>query len=481
MRRENIDYQATVGDIESISAELARRDFLEFILYTKPDFVVNWHHEFIARKMQDFVDGKIKNLMVFLPTQVGKSEMATRRLPAYLLGKYPNKRIGVISNADTKAKAFNLNVQKIIDSNEYKKCFPDTKLATGKDKCKRTENVFDIVGKNGGMESYGVSGPAAGSSFDFLILDDTIKNLQDAVSIAIQKRNNNAWDAVLKLRLDNNSQIIIVNTRWAEDDLVGYILKSREFDFEVIVFPALKVDDNNPDDPREIGEALWPEKHSRERYEAQKLANPVVFETVQQQNPGVPTEILVYPKPWKQIEEMPDYSKFYGMDFGFSTSPDCLVECMINGNMAYLRELFYETGKYISEQDDNSGTDALANKIKSVGAAKGPIYCDSAHPRTIADLQARGINALPCVKGPGSLGAGILFLQGLSIHLTENSTDAWLEKKKYQYPTGPDNKPIPGADPIKAFDHFMDAARYGLYSYSILGGITIFESKGDFY
>lgn len=479
MRQEPINL--TWNDYQDISAEIARREFLEYILFTKPDFQVNWHHEFCASKMQDFADGKIKNLMIFLPTQVGKSEMATRRLPTYLLGRYPDRNIGVISANDTKAKAFNLNIQKIIDSREYQKVFPETKLGTGKDKYKRTENKLEIVGYNGGLESYGINGPATGSSFYYLILDDVVKNLQDACSLAIQKRNNGNWDSVLKLRLDNDSQILIVNTRWNEDDLAGYIDKSKEFDFEVVIFPALKVDDNNPDDPRKIGEALWPEKHSRERYEAQRLANPVVFEALQQQNPGVPTNILVYGKPWKQIDEMPDYSKFYGMDFGFSTSPDCLVECMLKGNRAFLKELFYQTGKFISEQEDNSGTDALANKIKSVGATEGPIYCDNAHPRTIADLRARGINALPCVKGQGSLGAGILFLQGLEIHLTADSANGWLEKKKYQYPVGADNLPLPGADPIDAFNHFMDAARYGLYSYSILGGITIFESKGDFY
>lgn len=479
MKQEAIDL--TWNDYENLSAELARREFLEFILYTKPDFHVNWHHDFITCKLQDFVDGKIKNLMVFLPTQVGKSEIATRRLPAYLLGKNPDEKIGIVSYSGDRASSFNLDIQRIIDSDEYRQVFQETKLSNGHDGYKKTDIKFEIVGYKGCLESSGINGPLSGSSFTKLIMDDTVKNRQEAVSLAYQKRNNNAWDSVLKLRLDNNSQILIVNTRWDEDDLAGYIKKTGEFDFELIVFPALKVDDNNPDDPREIGEALWPEKHSAERYEAQRLANPVVFEALQQQNPGVPTGILVYPAPWIQIDEMPDYSKFYGMDFGFSVSPDCLVECMLKDKRAYLRELFYETGREISKESDKMGTDALAEKIKAAGATTGPIYCDSAHPRLIADLQDRGINALPCVKGPGSLSAGIIYLQGLKVHVTCDSISGWLEKKKYQYPTGIDNKPVKGADPIDAFNHFMDAARYGLYSHSILSGITIYESKEDYY
>ena len=480
MREETIDL--TWNDYQDLAAEIARREFLEFILFTKPDFQVNWHHAFIANKIQDFIDGKIKNLMVFLPPQVGKSEMATRRLSAYLLGKNPDIKIGIISYSGDRASSFNLDIQRIIESEEYRKVFPDTRLSNGHDGYKKTDIKFEIVGHNGCLESSGINGPVSGSSFTLLILDDLIKNRQEAVSIAFQKRNNNAWDSVLKLRLDNESKILVVNTRWDEDDPAGYIQRSKEFDFEVIVFPALKVDDNNPDDPREIGEALWQEKHSRERYEAQRLANPVVFEALGQQNPGVPTEILVYPKPWKQIDEMPDgYSRFFGLDFGFSIAPDCLVEIMIKNNKAFIRELFYETGREISRQSDSMGTDALANKIKSVGAAVGPIYCDRNELRTIEDLQARGINALPAIKGPGSLGAGIQYLQSQIIHVTADSTNGWMEKKRYQYPTGVDNKPIRGADPIDAFNHFMSAIRYGLYSNSIMGGITIYESKGDFY
>lgn len=472
MRKEKIDYTPTLDDLEGVSAELARRDFLEFILFTKPDFQVNWHHEYIAQKLQDFVDGNIKNLMVFLPTQVGKSEMATRRLPAYILGKYPDSRVAICSYSGDRAEEFSADVQRIIDSPQYERTFPETKLSNGHDGYKRTKEKFDVVKHNGYLAATGIGGLLNGISADWLILDDTVKNRQEAVSLAIQKRNNGWWDSVAKLRLDNNGQILIVNTRWDEDDLAGYIFKANEFDFETIVFPAVKVDDNNPDDPRQIGEALWPEKHSRERYEAQKKANPVVFEALQQQNPGVPTEILVYPKPWKQIERMPDYSRFYGLDLGFSTSPDCLVECQLDGNRAFFHEIFYNTG---------NDTDTLAIKIKAAGAESGPIYVDKSNPRLIEDLQKRGINAQPAVGGPGSLGAGILFMQSLDIHVTADSTNAWMEKKKYQYPTGPDNLPVPGADPIKNFDHFMDAGRYGVYSYATIGGIAIYESTGDFY
>lgn len=455
-----------------LTSELARREFREFISLTKPDFFFNWHHEYCIKKMQLFAEGKIKNLMILLPTQTGKSEMATRRLPAYLLGINPDEKIGIASYSGSRASAFNLDIQRIIDSDMYKEIFPGTKLSNKRDNYKRTGSKFEIVGRQGSLEAVGVNGPFSGSSISTLILDDTTKDHREAVSIKRQSHLRFWWDSVAKTRLDNKSKIMLVNTRWDEDDLAGYIQKSNEFDFEMIIFPALKVNDNNPDDPREIGEALWEEKHSRARYEAQRLANPVVFEAIQQQNPGVPTDILVYPKPWHQIDEMPGYSRFYGLDFGYSVSPDCLVECMVKDNRAYLREIFYNTG---------NDTDSLSNLIKVAGAEGGPIFCDKSQPRLIEDLKRKGINARPAIGGPGSLIAGILYLQSLDISLTADSTDAWLEKKKYQWPLGPDNKPLKGADPLDNFNHFMDAARYGIYSNAKLAGLPLTQSKGDFY
>lgn len=444
-------------DLEEVKREIARRSLLEFTKYMKPDYQVNWHHRLVAEKLDAFIRGEIKHLAIFMPTQTGKSELSSRRLPAYLLGKFPNKRIGITSYSHPRAAQFNRDVQRIIDTSEYQGLFPKTCISKKnvRDDAHRGElrnaDIFEIIGERGYLVSTGIGGALTGFSLDILILDDTVKNRADAMSIAVQKRNNDWWDAVAKTRLDNSGQILIINTRWDEDDLAGYILKKKEFDFEVIVLPALKVDNENPEDPREIGEALWEAKHSRKRYEAQKLANPVVFEALQQQNPGTPTEILVYPKPWKQIEEMPGYSEFWGLDFGFS-SPAALIRCMVKDNKGYIEEKLYKTGLDIDE---------LAQEIKAAGVRGNTVYCDSAEPGTIKGLRKRNINA---VKSDKSLISGIMHMQSLDMHYVSTSTNLALEKKKYQYPVGPDNLPVKGADPIDNFNHLMDAIRYAFYT-----------------
>jgi hypothetical protein len=477
----------SIDDLRNVRAELARRNFLRFILHTKKDFVTNWHHKYIAERLQLFAEGKIKHMIILLPTQVGKSEMSSRRLPAYLLGRNPDLKIGIASYSHIRAGGFCSDVQQIMSSPEYEEIFPNVKLpGTGETKQERTnkkrkENEFDIIGHRGGVYAAGRGGSWSGVTIDVSIFDDMVKDMAEAVSIAYQTKNNHWFDSTAKTRLDDRGQLLFVNTRWNEDDLVGYVMKAKEYDFEVIVFPALKVDNSNPHDPREIGEALWPWKHSRERYEKQRKANPVVFETNQQQNPGVPLDILVYPEMWEQIEEMPGYSKFYGLDFGHAVSPMCLTECQQKGEDAYARELFYVTGREMSEKLGKESTRALAEYIRNVGAENGPIYCDSAHPDRIEDLQILGINAVPAIKGPGSIIAGIQHMHGLNMHVTADSTNGWLEKKKYQYPAGPDNKALPGADPIDSYNHFMDSTRYAFYSHMKLYGKTAYESEVELY
>ena len=250
MRQDALGF--TVADLEAIDAEIDRREsekargnFLDFITYTKKDYTVNWHHRFIAKKIQDFVDNKIKNLMVFLPTQCGKSEQAARRLPAYLLGLFPDKRVGICSYSQRRAAAFGQDVQRIITSTEYQKVFPETTVSRGlktslknRNRYDCTKDKFEIVNHRGILFAVGTGGSLTGDSIDYLILDDTVKDWKQALSPAYQEGNTGWWDSVAKTRLDNDGKVIIVNTRWVEEDLSGYITASKEFDFEIIVFPV---------------------------------------------------------------------------------------------------------------------------------------------------------------------------------------------------------------------------------------------------
>jgi hypothetical protein len=166
---------------ELTARKKAAIDYLLFVKYTKRDFIINWHHKVLAEQLQAFAEGQIKKLMVFLPPQVGKSEMSTRRLPSFLLGKYPNKKLAVCAYNQTFASKFNRDIQRIIEDTTYKNIFPGTRLNNNDGYMKNSE-VFEIVNHKGSLKTVGIGGALTGSTLDIGIVDDPIKDAMEAYS-----------------------------------------------------------------------------------------------------------------------------------------------------------------------------------------------------------------------------------------------------------------------------------------------------------
>lgn len=276
--------------MELTTRQMAAQDYLLFVKYTKRDFIINWHHRVIAEQLQLFAEGKIKKLMLFLPPQVGKSEMSTRRLPSYLLGRYPDKRLAVCAYNQTFASQFNRDIQRIMTDVYYRNVFPNTKLneknvvSNSQGSYVRNSEVFEIVGRKGRLKTVGVGGALTGTSVDVGIIDDPIKDAMEAYSSIFRDRLWDWYNTVFATRLHNESQQLITLTRWHEDDLAGRIMKS-ENDWQIIILPAIKEDHTNELDNREIGEAIWPERHSLERMLEIKKKNPLIFASLYQQRP----------------------------------------------------------------------------------------------------------------------------------------------------------------------------------------------------
>jgi hypothetical protein len=268
---------------ELMVRQKAANDFLLFVKYTKRDFIINWHHKVLGEQLQSFAEGNIKKLMIFLPPQVGKSEMSTRRLPSYLLGKYPDKKIAVCAYNQTFASKFNRDIQRIIEEASYQNIFPNTRLNNNDGYIKNSEE-FEIVDHKGYLKTVGIGGALTGSTVDIGIIDDPIKDAMEAYSHTFRDRVWDWYNSVFITRLHNQSQQLITLTRWHEDDLAGRIMKNEK-DWEVIILPAIREDYLNEIDVREIGEAIWPEKHSLERMLDIKKKNPLIFSSLYQQRP----------------------------------------------------------------------------------------------------------------------------------------------------------------------------------------------------
>lgn len=293
--------EETLSLIEEMRIRDARKDVLAFTKLTKPDYAINWHHKNLARKLNAFARGEIKNLMVFMPPRHGKSELVSRRFPTWLQGLYPNAEIFAASYLDTLASEMTIAVQNIIDSPIYRTIFPDTKILPQGSKYSlgiRNSSEHTIIGQSKGKyRGQGVGGSFTGKGANFIIIDDPIKGREIADSVAFRER---LWKFYLDdlfsrretdLVSGREGQILITQTRWHEDDLSGRIINQmkKEADaaqFEIIEYPAIRVDIDDPTDPRTVGEALWPEKYNvKQLHEIKTTQGPRGWSSLYQQNP----------------------------------------------------------------------------------------------------------------------------------------------------------------------------------------------------
>lgn len=213
----------------------ASSDILSFIQLVKPDYSVNWHHKVITDTINRFVFDDLKRLMVFAPPQTGKSEIVSRCLPAYIFGINPDARIGLISYNDEFAIDFVRDIKLVMSTVEYQLLFPKTKLnsknivSSTKSFAKNTSHTFDIVGAKGNLRAVGRSGSITGRPFTHIIVDDMIKNSEEADSDVYRNSIWGLWKSAVWTRVRNITRVIIMNTRWRTDDLPGRILESDNF------------------------------------------------------------------------------------------------------------------------------------------------------------------------------------------------------------------------------------------------------------
>lgn len=276
-------------------AELARRNLLDFVMCVKPGYDPNWHHALLCHKLKDFADGKTRRLMVFMPPQHGKSELVSRNLPAWILGRNPKTKIVLGSYSSTLASSFNRDCQRIIDSEAYREIFPKTFLSesnivTIAGNWLRNSEIFETVGHGGFLKTVGVGGSLTGTPADIAIIDDPVKDSIEAQSPVTQQRIWEWYNDVLFTRTHNKSGILITQTRWDVNDLSGKLLKAMEDGtgerWEVLCLPAINETGPTDIDPREVGEALWPERHSAEKMHQIKKQSIRTFESLFQQNPS---------------------------------------------------------------------------------------------------------------------------------------------------------------------------------------------------
>lgn len=297
---------------ELAERELARRHLLPFVKRFKDDYQVGWVHKVFAKELErfyeDVVAGKQPRLMIFVPPRHGKSELVSNNFPSWVLGKQPNWEIIMASHTIGLPIRFSKANRARIDSKSYAAVFPETKL----DRTSTSAEEW-LTTQRGGLKCGGVGSGISGFGANVFIIDDPIKDAADAKSEAVRQNVKEWYSTVAETRLAPQGGMIIVQTRWHDDDLSGWQLRQDKDNREegipeehlqnwrVVSFPAIAESDEyiDPisldffDEPdrgrikvRSTGQALHPERYSL-NYLKRKKVNMTdnEFSAVFQQNP----------------------------------------------------------------------------------------------------------------------------------------------------------------------------------------------------
>jgi predicted phage terminase large subunit-like protein len=281
---------------DALIREKCQTNFLEFVKAMWPGFIHGRHHAVMAKKFEAIVEGKLKRLIINMPPRHTKSEFASYLLPAWFLGKYPNKKIIQSSNTAELAVGFGRKVRNLVDGETYAKIFPNVALRHDSKAAGRWS-----TNANGEYFAIGVGGTVTGKGADLLIIDDPHSEQEAALAAndpSIYDKVYEWFTSGPRQRLQPGGSIVVVMTRWGKRDLTGQVLKAEMQrggeEWDVMEFPAI-LPSGNP---------LWPEFWSFEELEALRNELPnSKWQAQYQQSPTSDTSAIIKREWWKIWED----------------------------------------------------------------------------------------------------------------------------------------------------------------------------------
>lgn len=271
-------------------------DFERWLYAVTPSFNWDWHHlVFVREKFKKIELGASKKIMICMPPRHGKTEQCTIRFPGYFLERYPTSRVVIGCYNQTLANKFSRKTRRIMRE----------RIALSEER----SAVEEWETENGGsFRAIGVGSGITGQGADLIVIDDPVKSRIEANSLAYRERCWDWYTDDLYTRREPGCSIILIMTRWHNNDLAGRILESEDAsNWDVINLPAL-AESNDPLGRLE-GEALCPERYNRDALLEIKSVQHGSFDALYQGRPSSIEGEIFKREYWRYYREVPIFDK----------------------------------------------------------------------------------------------------------------------------------------------------------------------------
>ena len=283
-----------VKDLES--KELAKNSLVGYAKFQMENYLSPPHIKLLASKLEAVERGDIRRLAIFMPPRHGKSILTSEFFPAWYLGRNPDKYIICSTYAQDLADDFGRKVRNQLQDKRYTDIFPDAELSTDSSSMRRFNTT-----RGGVYYAVGAGSAITGRGAHLLLIDDPIKGREEADSAAMRKNLLDWYRATAYTRLMPNGSVVLIQTRWHEDDLAGWILKETGHEgWDVIEFPAILNERAATMLELKEGDPLWEESYPLPRLqEIKKTIGTREWSSLYAQKPSVEEGNIIKRWWWK--------------------------------------------------------------------------------------------------------------------------------------------------------------------------------------
>lgn len=342
---------------ELAKRELARRHFRDFNRYVDDGYLENWHTILLCEVLEKVETGEIRFLVIEAPPRHGKSLHVSQRFPAYCVGRDQDTDVIVASYSGDLATDHGRETRNLIETKKYRNVF-QTLLAEDSS----AKGKWNTNGK-GSYNAVGVGGSTTGKGADFFVIDDPLKDRKEADSATIRDDRWKWFRSVARTRLSPQGAIIVMGTRWHQDDLVGRLLEGEEREEWVSyedflrgkrakwVRLTLTAIAEKDEQHRQTGEALWPDRYPlTELQDIRSTLGPYEFSSLYQANP-IDEENRIFKKQWFKFKSMQEIEKmrrrlFATIDPNLKKSDDSDYCGVVRNYVNERNEWHFRAGRY---------------------------------------------------------------------------------------------------------------------------------------